>query len=351
MQIDNYRGDWTELAAFINDVWSQSYADRMTWPLRTPDYLEWQLGPDTSRSRLLAAYDGERLAGVLAGFGTRIRFDGQSLPAAQWSWLSVHPDYRGQRIAPALDAERQRRERERGTELIVSFRYTGSRVSQAERPNSQTPGKQFARRTGLWARVLAPDRFAAWHFNRWEGRLARWTRGLSPRIPSALPAGLRAYQPTDLAACVRIVADATAHCVLATEWTPEHLARQLSGATVANTIVAVENGEPAGLINFHIQPYSARTIAPIGMIDLLACRTTASTSLYRVLVSAALGELRKAGAILALKLRAGDVPSWPLIRNGFVPQPRDSHLVLHWLNAPAPLPTLPVSAPLHLLWR
>ena len=66
------------------------------------------------------------------------------------------------------------------------------------------------------------------------------------------------------------------------------------------------------------------------------------------LLTSALGLMREQGAILALKLRSGDVSSALMLATGFTPRLPDSNLVLQWTQSVRPMPR---HKPIHLLWR
>ncbi len=184
VSIDSYRGSAEELAEFVNEVWEHSYAGKMPFPHWTPAYLKWQLrirANEDSRS-LLAAYEGMRLVGVLLGTDYSFRTPGGIFRGSQWSRLSVHPEYRGKGIAKALDRERIHRQEAAGSKLVVSYRYVGSRHSQAERPDKNFPAEKFHRKVGSSARVLDPTRFRKWRSNRVHGLLAQLAAPMA-RVP------------------------------------------------------------------------------------------------------------------------------------------------------------------------
>src|ERR1700750_2253232 len=101
IKIETYRGSIEELVEFVNHVWTHSYAGRMTFPSWTTKFFEWQLrlDSDPSRQNLIAAYDGSVLVGVLLGTSLPFRSPAGLHAGSLWSWLSIHPDYRGRGIA------------------------------------------------------------------------------------------------------------------------------------------------------------------------------------------------------------------------------------------------------------
>ena len=133
IEIETYRGSVEDLVEFVNRVWTHSYAGKMTFPSWMSNYFEWQfkLDSDPSRQNLIAAYDGPVLAGVLLGTNYPLRSPVGLHAGSHWSWLSIHPDYRSRGIAKLLDQERIVRQIAARSRLIVSYRYVGSRHSQA----------------------------------------------------------------------------------------------------------------------------------------------------------------------------------------------------------------------------
>ncbi|RLS59162.1 MAG: GNAT family N-acetyltransferase [Planctomycetota bacterium] len=345
--INTYHGPWEDLARFVQRVWTHDYAGRMTFPGWTGEYLQWQLGEPPERHNLLGAFVDDTLAGVLLGTDRKMRTPVGGLAASQWSWLSVDPQYRGMGIARMLDEERVRRQRDQDGELIVSYRYVGSRHSQAERPTAQTRFKKFHAKLGFWARILDPDRFAQWHYNTFEGQLARWARGLMPRIPLSAERPIRPATPDDLAPCVELLRTCSSAMSLSIDWDVDSLRQQLFGSPLSQSLVMRDQDRIIGLINYHQLPFHARTVENVAVIDILAFLPQSHRSMI-TLLQATLAQMRDQGVILALKLRSGDTPAWPLLRTGFVPQPADSYLVLQWLREPVELSR---RSPMRLLWR
>ncbi len=349
VSIQTYAGSAEELADFVGMVWSRSYAGKMVFPRWTADYFRWQFRRDSigGGDNLLAAYEGSTLVGVASGTEYSFRTPRGVIPGSHWSWLSVHPDHQGKGIAPALDRERIRRQQASGSELMVTYRYLGSH-SLAGRPNSKSPSKVFLKMLGFWARVLAPDRFARWHYSRLEGLLARMV-GPLVRIRSS-PANdslIGDFLPQELDACLQLVQASQQAAALAIHWTPETLLHHLAGSPISQTLVLKESGKITGLVNFHVLPFQARTVENVGVFDLIAFRDATGFGQSR-LINAALSRMMAQNAILALKLRCGDTSLWPMLRTVFVPHLPDHSLVLQWMNDPI---EIPARSTMHLLWR
>ena len=334
----------------MGTVWSTSYAGKMIFPRWSPEYFRWQFRwiDDRTPENLIAAYEGDALIGVLLGTGFTFRSQTKILPGAQWSWLSIHPDYRGRGIAKALDNERIRQSRDSHAPLIISFRFFGSKHSQAEQPPVNNVYKRFHSKVGNWVRVLDAARFANWTYSRLEALGARCTVPLAPRISGLPPEpGVRDYSSNDLDACLTLVRQSQSGASLWIDWSRDQLAHQLHGSQVTHTLV-LQNGDAVeGMINFHLLPFQSRTVENVGIIDLLACGNVSHYDQTR-LIRAAMTRMAELQAILVIKPRLGETPVWPLVRLGFVPQLDSSYLVLQSAGDPVPSPP---PGPVHLLWR
>jgi len=351
VKLDLFHGDYEELAEFVSDVWRLSYAGKMTFPVWSRDYFRWHFPCDApdSRERMIAAYDGDRLAGVLLGIDLQYRTPEKRIPGALCSWLSIHPEYRGHRLAVELDRERQKRLRELNTDLVLSYRFVGSKYSQAERPTqTQTGQKSFLRRVGFWSRVLDPVRMWKWDQKRAEGLMALASYPVAgiPQ-PNARKHRIRSAQPEDLSACLQILDRQTAGMSLAIDWTETTLKRQLFGGSMSHTYVYENQGEVRGLVNFHLLNFQGLTCEPIAIVDIAALDELPHSARV-ALMNVALKEMRQGGAILALKLNTQDVPMGTMAQTRWTPTRADSFLVLQWLQQQTPVQS---HYPMHLLWR
>ncbi len=348
--IETFRGSAEELADFVGLVWNHSYAGKMAFPRWTPEFFRWQFRWDMegARENLLAAYEGTKLVGVLLGTDYMLESPAGIHPGSLWSWLSIHPDHRGQGIATELDQERVRRQQAQGAPLVFSFRQVGSRHSQAERPHTNSPQKRFHRKLGFWARVLAPDRFAQWHYSRFEGWLGRVLAPLARvRKAPGRDDSIREFSPADLDSCLSLLQESQSATALQIHWTPDTLRHHLSGSPISQTLVLEERGQITGLVNFHVLPFQARTVENVGVFDVIAFQGATLRGQYR-LINAALRRMVQQEAVVTLKLRCGDTPAWPMLRTHFVPEFPETFLVLQSTGPPVDVPS---RGGLHLLWR
>ena len=350
LRYTTYQGTIEDLVEFVNRVWEDAYIDKTTFPCWTVEFFKWQFGDgsDARLSHLLAAYDGTRLVGVLLGRPCLLRLPSGVIRGSQWSWLSIDSRYQGRGIARALDHERIKLLAATDSRLIISYRFVGSTHSKAERPSGRVSDRKFNRKIGFWARILDPVRFAAWNWNRFEGLLARMASPLS-KVPDTTRAGTRIRFCTefDIDTCVAVANDSFSGTSLAIEWDRVSMRHQLLGNPVSQTLVLEENGNLTGFINFHILPFRARTLESIGIIDMIAGGASTTKGCVQ-LINRALYTMKLQGAIVALKLRCGDIKSWPMWRTFFVPQPAGSFLVLQSVSVPVEVPS---HSPIHVLWR
>lgn len=351
VKLDLFQGDHNELATFVSDVWRRSYSGKMTFPVWSAEYFRWHFPENDpqARERMIAAYDGDRLAGVLLGIPLRFRTPDKSLPGAMCSWLSIDQDYRGHRLAVELDRVRQERLRSLGTDLVVSYRFVGSRHSQAERPDHpHGSNKQFLRRVGFWSRVIDPVRMWKWDRKQAEGLMALGSYPVAgiPRS-NCEKHGIRVGQLQDLPGCLSLLQRHTESMSLAIDWDESTLKRQLFGSPISHTLVCERGGEIRGVINFHLLEFQGRTCEPIGIIDVASLQELPHSSRV-ALMNEAMRVMRQHGAILALKLRTQDVPITTMLHTRWTPTQADSFLVLQWLQNQTPVQP---DYPMHLLWR
>lgn len=351
LSVGPFQGDSAELSRFIQEVWQGYYLGKMAFPDWSAEYLEWQLRTQSPETRPyhLAAYDGSRLAGVLLGLSLAYRAEQTAIAGSLWSWLSIHPDYRGQRLAVQLDQERVRQMQEQEIDLITSFRFVGSRHSQAERPQAHSAaGKQFLRKVGFWVRILDPVRFQKWDLNRFEGWMGLLCYPFAGIPETATERQrIRPVHPQDLPRCLELMQANTAGMTLAVDWQAATLQQQLFGSPLSQTLVYENEGTIQGLVNFHLLPFWGRTPEPVGIIDLAAVQTMPHTAQV-ALLNAALSHMQNMGAIMCLKFNTGDVPASTMLHIRCMPKQADSYLVLQWVKQTV---SVRPENPMHLLWR
>lgn len=351
IEVRSFEGTPEELSQFVVGCWRGTYRGRIAVPDWPADYFRWQLRldePDSSR-RLVAAYSGAELAGVVLFAPVDLELHGTRLRGSQASWLSVSPAFQGQGIAKKLQQGCRERHRELGLSMQLGYVYFGSRASLGGKfwLKSQKSHVDSIATVGFWARVLDPVRAARWNLSRWEGWLTRLAAPLIPLAPVREISGVRIRDFTegDLNQCLALLDRATGHCPLRLIWNAEQLQRHLTGW--GQGLVAEVAGQVQGFISFHTLQMLGLTEEPVGIIDLIAC--TELTPAVRVaLLDSALLRLRQLGAVVALKLRSGDYPTGLMARWGWMWRPSDSYLTVAWPSEP--IGNLALSR-FHLLWR
>lgn len=346
--VEPFSGSNDALQSFVVSTWSEAYAGKMTFPVWSKDYFDWQFAVrDGEPDRRLAVYDDGQLVAALLGTPARFKTDSTAFHGAHWSWLSVARSHRGHGLATLLDKARVELEKTTGSDLIVSYRFTGSRYSLAEQPSNRFPLKKFHRRIGFWARPLDGKRLQKWNPDRVEGFLSRLTTPMLPSVHVAAKGSIRPFERDDLDDGLEVTRQQSRNSALCIDWDGPTLLHQLDGSEVPQTIVAVHDGQVRGFVNFHLLPFQGATLEPVAVIDMI-CVSLLPARLQSALIKQSLRSMRDQGAILALKTRCGDAPSSILLRTGFIPRLPDSALVLQWTQN---VQDISRNRPLHLLWR
>jgi len=346
--VEPYTGPNEPLQEFVVSTWSDAYSGRMSFPVWSKEYFDWQFAPrDDEPNRRLVVYDGDQMVAALLGTPTAFRTPSTSFRGAHWSWLSVAESHRGFRLATLLDEARVALERSVNSELVVSYRFTGSKHSLAEQPSSRFPLKKFHSRVGFWARPLDGKKLHGWNLDRTEGFLSRVVTPLLPSVHCLKYEEIRRFDLADLADCLDTVQQEFDHHTLTIDWNDQSLKHQLAGSPATQTVVCEHAGFVRGLINFHILPFDGATREPVGIIDMI-CVKLLPARMQVALLRSALRLMQEQGAVLALKVRCRDISVPLMFRTGFMPRLPDSSLVLQWTQH---VQEIPQHRPMHLLWR
>ncbi|TWT59894.1 hypothetical protein Pan54_06050 [Rubinisphaera italica] len=352
IRLDDYQRSSSELAEFITSTWRKSYEGKMTFPLWSAEYFEWQLrwkNPHFRRN-LIAIYDDSRLVATLLGSEYSFRCGNEILPGSIWSWMTIDPAYRGQGFAKLLNEERIRRLKDRHIDLVVSYRYFGSKNSLAERPhrNSGDNTAKFHNKVGFWVRVLNPQGVWDWSLSSAAAWGARLTSPWAPLPKLGKEENyIRKATPDDIPQCLELIHEKTNSLPLAIHWDQETLSNQLLGSPLSTTLVYEREEKIEGFINFHLLTSFSKCEGQMGLLDVMSTqRLSSRKSLY--LMYAAMQEMLNQGAIVALKLRSGDEDLLLMLRSYFAPRAPESHLVMQWIGEEREVPK---NAKTHLLWR
>jgi GNAT superfamily N-acetyltransferase len=351
IEIRTFEGDAEELARFTNSVWRRSYEGRMMVPLWSSRFLHRDLlpGDGTTRDYLVAAYDGAKLVGLHPARPIQVRLHAEEFPASWGSFLSVDPDYRGQRIAQQMQDELMRRHRDRGARASFGFVYL--RSSHALGPKfwfNQPEETVLVRKLGLWMRALdhaTAARFELHRLEAWGSRFtALWQR---PPEPPSDSTGIRPYRPDDLPECMELVRRAGERADLAYLWDQPALESQLCWPGLSQTIVMEHGGEPAGLVNYTLWEVLGRVPCVLAVIDLLALGDLPRRDRRRLL-TAAMYQMKTDGAAASVMLRGSWYGGWDLWAAGFFPMVSEYHYLGTWAQGS---PSFKKVRRLHVLWR
>jgi GNAT superfamily N-acetyltransferase len=328
LHINDYAGDFEDVANLTRRAWTSAYAAHMLFPLWDAGFLRWQAGSE-ARALLPAAYDGTKLVGCFFSIPQSLRMGDTVLPIGLASWCTVDPAYRSMQPALRLIEALRARHEELGLAFSLGV-VSGDRSSLAYRFWSQYArahprNLRFLFRFGFWIKMLAPERVAEAAVKPWERRAIRLLGPLLSGTGGKCAPDLRWYRPDDLANCARLVERASQRCDWALLWPPERLAAQLE-SPASGTVVLEREGRIGGMVNFHTLWFQGRKRLRAALIDLWAddgLSTADRVRLLRYLCQ----QLRERDVHLVVALRSAPMPALAFAANRFVPQPAHSYFV------------------------
>jgi GNAT superfamily N-acetyltransferase len=352
IEVKSFEGTPEELHQVVVGIWRKTYEGRMPFPLWSADYFDWHFGLSDGlpRDHLLTAYDGSRIAGTLLGIPLQFHHLTREFGGTIGGWLTVDPEFRRQGVGSKLREELTRVHHEQNMDGQLGYVYLGSKSAQGNpfwKRKSKKGSQQRMKKLGFWARVLDPMRAAKWNYHRIESWI---TRAAAPFILSPKPAKLaaiRSYQASDLPACLMLIRQLSHKVDLGVEWREHDLERHLEGRGVGRCMVYEADGQVQGFCAYHILPFLGRTEEPVGIIDIFATGTL-SPHQSRELLNHCLHDMRQSGAIIATKLRSGDVRWKTFMRCGFIPATADQLLCMNWVDPTREFPKIRTA---HILWR
>jgi GNAT superfamily N-acetyltransferase len=137
--IDNFRGDFIDVAALLQRSWSENSRQPL---LYTADFLKSSFEYPGSRFSLAPTfYDGANPVAFASGFPRVVRFKGRNLSVILSTFLSVSPEYKKKGYGIVLWSELVKRAQKAGFDGMVNFCVEG------EPMNGMVVG--CARRLGL----------------------------------------------------------------------------------------------------------------------------------------------------------------------------------------------------------
>lgn len=347
-----FDGSLEEFSQFVIATWESTYLGKMPVPQWSAEYFDWQLrlSEPENRNHLFAAYDGTQIAGALAMFPATFELHGKRISGAQGSWLSISNDYRGQGIAKDLHIASRKQLQQEERDVMLGFKYFGSRRSLGInfwKKMQQQKNTMPAGEIGFWARVIDPRRAAKWNLNFWESKLTALATPVTfaPKVATLPNFSIRPVTSTDLPACAALAQSASTKCDLRLVWSEAELEHQFglkssqadgpvdctSVKHLASGLVAEKDGKVCGCISYHVLPIRGQCVEPVGIIDLVFVDQLTRREQV-ALVNAALEQMQKAGAILALKTRTHDYPKGLFLRWGWVGKPAETQILLSWVD-------------------
>ena len=335
IEIRTFDGDTQELAAFCTGSWRKRYEGRMPVPLWYPEFLEWELLRDDHADRrfLVAAYDRQRLVGVLPARPARFHLHGQPVSGTWGSFFGVDPEYENQGVSLKLDLEQRRRHRDHQAQVFMGYVYLGSQVAKGKEYWLRQRSVKIIGKLGLWARLIDHQAVSDFEFSRrdrWATRALGWFQG--PPRNAANAEGIRPFRPADLPECLKLAQQMSADAEFGYEWNEGSLLRQFAFGQVARTLVAEVSGHVAGFLSYCRLQFLGRRTITAGVIDFLSLGGL-SSRMQQDLLRSALCEMAEAGCHVALLLRVSGYPALPLRRAGFIRQPAEYYYVAQSMGA------------------
>jgi hypothetical protein len=325
IEFTTFRGDAQEAAEFTQRIWLSRFRGRLTVPVWTAEFLDWQLFSDPSdQPYLVAAYRAGKLVGCVFSRPVRFRLRGVELDGGMSSWLTADPRA-GRGVGRGMVLETLKRMQERSCRFMMAFGLQGPRSNGATFLAGFSEHTILGRGNYLWARpidvaALARDEPSA-QARFGAGLLASISRRspLRDPIPARSPwPGLSRYSAADLDDCLTLMNRATSSVELGYCWQPQQLARQLSYADVPTTLVSRSGASVDGLVNYYPIELQGKGRLRAAFID--HCVTAHGNLRTEVrLLRAALGDLRSRGVQVVLTSRLSGVRRPALALCGFVP--------------------------------
>jgi GNAT superfamily N-acetyltransferase len=122
LSIENFRGDFTQLAALMQASWAENSGAL----LYTPEFLSSSFDyPDADFSLAPAIYVDSKPVAFVAGFPRQVRFKGRDLKIIVITFLTVLPEYKKKGLGIILWSELVKRARTAGFDGMVNFCIDG----------------------------------------------------------------------------------------------------------------------------------------------------------------------------------------------------------------------------------
>ena len=126
--LDNFRGDFVKLAAFINGSWAENNEQPLNY---RPEFLKTCFEyPGTSSNLLPTIYSGADPIAFVAGFPRSVRLERATLRLAIVTFLTVASEHKKKGYGVALWSELVSRLRHSGFDGMINYCVSGSAMDQ-----------------------------------------------------------------------------------------------------------------------------------------------------------------------------------------------------------------------------
>jgi hypothetical protein len=328
IEIQDYHGDFEDVAQFTRRIWTAIYRGRMWFPVWDARFLRWQLGSETSNGLRPVAYEGTKIVASFFSIPHTLRIGPRTLSIGYASVCTADPDYRRMRpMWRLIEALRERHEQQglafslgivSGDPNSIPYRFW------THYAKSFPQHLRFLFPVGFWLKVLTPRKMAVAGVEKTQRLVARALGPLLGFVPSGHDPDVRPYRTGDLQQCAQILHKATANLDWSLLWPLTQLANQLE-SPVSSTLVAERDGRVQAMVNYHYLTFHGREPLRTALIDLWA-----DDGLTWPEVVSLLGhlckDLRRRDIDLVLALRSAMMPRAAMLANMFLPLPSHAHM-------------------------
>jgi len=322
IDIQDYRGDFEDIAELARRVWVPEYAGQTWVPIPDAEFLRWRLAPEAG-ALCPVAYDGTTLVGSVFSVPHSLRVGGTVHPIALFTGFTVDAEHR--RLALPLIARLRRDNEERGMAFgigmvlddptSISYRFW-TKYAEAFPQNFR-----FIFRGGYWAKFIGPHALARAGIQAWERLASRVCGPLLRFTPHAYDPRVRAYRKSDLERCAQMLDRYSAGFDWAMVWQPQQLASQLENPAY-QTLVFERDGKVCGMVNYHCFSLQGREAIRAALVDLWADDGLTGAERVRLL-SHLCFDLRERDVHAVVAPRSAMMPTAAFLANLFMPAPQN----------------------------
>jgi GNAT acetyltransferase-like protein len=336
IELQDYRGDFADIAELMRRVWIAEYGGKHLVPVPDPAFLRWRVGGE-SGALCPAAFDGTNLVGSMFSLPHSLRIGGSVVPVALYTAFTVDPAHR--RLVLAMVERLRRENEERGIAFAIGMvpNDPSSISYRFWTKYAQTfPQKfRFLFRGSYWAKFLAPRELTRAALETRQ-RIAGRTLGPLLRLtPYGFDPHVRSFRAADLGDCAQLLDKASAGFDWALVWPPEQLAHYLANPTLG-TLVFEKAGRVRGMVSYHCLVLEGREAVRAALIDLWADELAAVERVR--LVSHLCSELRERGVHLVVAPHCAMMPTAAFLANLFLPGSEHFHVGAFFTRRMASVP-------------